>query len=123
MHVSRQSDSYAVTFPEPTAYTPLMIRMAHRGLERIYREGYRYRKAGVMLSGIQPAESRQRDFFTQRDHQRDQALMEVVDQVNKRFGRCAVFFGASGTRRDGAMKQAGRTPRYTTRWEEIPVVR
>ena len=43
-------NSYTVTLPEPTAYTPALIRYAHRCLAKIFRPGYRYRKAGVMLS-------------------------------------------------------------------------
>jgi DNA polymerase V len=117
------SNSYAVTFPESTAYTPSLIRYAHRGLERIYRAGYRYRKAGVILTGIQPEEAVQRDLFARRDHARDQALMAAVDAVNDRWGRNAVFFAASGVRRPWAMHQGQRSPRYTTRWDELPVVR
>ena len=48
--------------------------------------------------------------------------MAVVDEVNTRFGRGTVFLAREGTRRPWAMRQAFRTPSYTTRWEELPGV-
>jgi len=117
------SNSYAVTFAEPTAYTPSLIRYAHRGLERIYRSGYRYRKAGVMLTAIQPDLVRQGYLFVEADHEANSVLMETVDALNRQWGRGTVFFGASGTDRSWAMRQEMTSPRYTTRWSEIPVVR
>ncbi len=116
-------DSYAVTLPEPTAYTPTLIRAAQVGLGRIWRAGYRYRKAGVMLTGIQPATGVQRNLFEAADHAGQAALMEAVDAINGRYGRGAVFFAAmGGAGRPWSMRQVRRSPCYTTRWEEVPRV-
>ncbi len=116
-------NSYTVTLPEPNAYTPDLIRYAHRCLEKIYRPGYRYKKAGVMLTGIQPATLRQGHLFVQAGHQGNQALMEVVDAINKRWGQGTVFFAASGTQRPWPMCQQQHSKRYTTRWDEVPEAR
>lgn len=117
------ASSHAATLPEPTAYTPALIQAVHRCLDRIYRSGYRYKKAGVMLTGIQPKDVQQVDLFARADHAQHKAVMEVVDEVNERFGRGTMFFAASGTRRDWAMRQVRRSKRYTTRWEDVPDVR
>ncbi|HMB93376.1 MAG TPA: Y-family DNA polymerase [Rhodothermales bacterium] len=114
------TNSRTATLPEPTAYTPLLIRYAEACLEKIYRPGYRYRKAGVMLTAIQPKGSTQAHLFESADHSVNGALMEVVDEINGRWGRGTVFFAASGTKQAWAMKQVQRSPRYTTRWEEVP---
>ncbi|MDX1546316.1 MAG: Y-family DNA polymerase [Rhodothermales bacterium] len=111
--------SRTAVLPEPSAYTPALTRHAHRGLDRLYRPGYRYRKAGVMLTGLRPAGSPQADLFEPANHGRHAALMEAVDALNGRYGRGTVFFAASGTERRWAMKQVRRSPRYTTRWEDV----
>ncbi len=116
-------NSYTVTLPEPSAYTPALIRYAHRCLEKIYRPGYRYKKAGVILTGIQPAATRQGHLFVQADHSGNRALMETVDAVNKRWGRGTVFFAAAGTQQPWPMRQQQHSKRYTTRWDEVPEVR
>ena len=116
-------NSYTVTLPEPSAYTPALIGYAHRCLEKIYRPGYRYKKAGVILTGIQPAATRQSHLFVQADHPGNRALMEAVDAVNKRWGRGTVFFAAAGTQQPWRMRQQQHSKRYTTRWDEVPEVR
>ena len=116
-------NSYTVTLPEPSAYTPALIRYAHRCLEKIYRPGYRYKKAGVILTGIQPAATHQGHLFVQADHPGNRALMEAVDAVNKRWGRGTVFFAAAGTQQPWRMRQQQHSKRYTTRWDEVPEVR
>jgi len=114
------TNSRTVTLPEPTAYTPNLISFAEACLEKIYRPGYRYRKAGVMLTAIQPKGSTQAHLFESADHSVNGALMDVVDEINGRWGRGTVFFAASGTKQAWAMKQVQRSPRYTTRWDEVP---
>ena len=75
-----------------------------------------------MLTGIVPRTSTQRDLFAQADHPRDHTLMETVDAINRQWGQGTIFFAASGTKRSWAMRQVRRSPSYTTRWAEIPVV-
>jgi DNA polymerase V len=113
------------TLPTASSYTPDLIRYAHRGLEAIFRPGYAYKKAGVMLRQITPNHAVQGDLFAggDGDEDRRQALMDVVDAINRQWGRDAIVFGASGLKRPWAMKQAQRSPRYTTRWAELLAVR
>jgi DNA polymerase V len=116
-------------------------------LRRIYRKGYRYAKAGVMLVDLQSQDVRQCEFDWGADGNaldvlrdgagqqcvnstvvaRDRALlMSAMDEVNRRFGRGALHLasaGLDGERRPWSMKQERRTPRYTTHWNEMPIVR
>jgi len=53
---------------------------------------------------------------------RQKALMATLDRINETFGRGTVRLGAEGLQQAWAMKQDRRSPRYTTRWDEVPVV-
>ena len=111
-----------VELPAPTADTRALIGQAMRGLSAIYREGHRYKKAGIMLLSLTPADRRQGTLFDVADSARSQRLMATLDAVNARLGRGTLRFGTEGFRQPWAMRQAHRSPAYTTRWEEVPVV-
>ncbi|ARA94519.1 hypothetical protein AWN76_016035 [Rhodothermaceae bacterium RA] len=115
------SNRATTTLSIPTSYTPDLIRAAHAGLERIYRPGFAYRKAGVMVTGIQPAPDRQGDLFAAPPAPEQSALMDTIDAINRRWGRGTLCFGASGLDRPWQMNQQRRSPRFTTRWNELPV--
>ncbi len=132
-----------------TARTPDLIRAALLALRQAAATGdgktYRYRKASVSLSEIRPAGTEQGAMFDAEGGPHVQApewtegqvkLMEAVDRLNGRFGRRAVVFGSMGPpallqkTRDGSleaprweMRRHHMSPRYTTRWDELPAVR
>lgn len=108
----------------PTDYTPLLIRRAHELLEKIYKPGFEYKKAGVMLSGIEPGSGRRLTFFMpSRERQaKERRLMNVMDRINSRWGRNTLKPAAMGTEREWQMQRKLLSPRYTTCWGELPVV-
>lgn len=106
----------------PTASTPRLIAQAHRCLAGIFRPGYRYRRAGVLLSGLCPQDSVQLNLFTDAPARRDRRLMETVDRINARRGRGTLRFAAEGLQQEWKMRQNRLSPRYTTRWDELPRV-
>ncbi|MBI3093476.1 MAG: Y-family DNA polymerase [Rhodocyclales bacterium] len=113
----------AVTIPLPTPSddTLLLTRAARWGLRRIYRAGYEYQKAGVMLMNLLPAEIRQQDmFYVARN---SDALMTVMDRINGIWGRGTLRSAAEGITRAWGMKRKRMSPRWTTRWAEVPRVR
>ena len=73
-----------------TDATPELLRQALRGIERIYRDGYRYNKAGVMLTALVPASQRQLDLYEDQNRERSNRLMRVLDASTPRWapGRC-----------------------------------
>jgi len=108
----------------PTDYTPDLIDAAATILEKIYRPGYVYQKCGVMLTDLVPAASERHDLFDERDRQRQARLMKALDAINSDHGSRTIRFGdLGGTRPQWTMRAGFRSPRYTTRWEEIPLVR
>lgn len=112
----------------PTAHTTRIVRAALDVLERLYRPGFRYKKAGVMLTGIEAAATAQLSLLDEPDAQDGDAgrggrLMEALDRVNARWGRDTLFPASAGIARPWDMRQMHRSPRYTTSWTELPVVR
>jgi DNA polymerase V len=110
--------------PVATAYTPELTGYAKELLKRIYRQGPAYRKAGVMLAGIVPRGRIQTNLFhPSREGPKQLALMEAMDGINARWGRGTVGFAASGFERPWWMRQARKSPRFTTSWADLPRVR
>ncbi|MEM8780545.1 MAG: Y-family DNA polymerase [Cyanobacteria bacterium P01_G01_bin.49] len=126
---NRFKDNYysnSVTLPLPVATnrTPELIHAALRGLEVIYRDGYEYKKAGVIMQGLQPEGIMQSNVFLQGyESERQQRLMETIDRLNDRFGKNTVSWAASGINRSWVTKRDKVSPRYTTNWNELPIVK
>jgi DNA polymerase V len=119
-HYSNQA---TVSLPVATAYTPDLIRYAHEALGRLYRAGYAYEKAGVMALDLVPEGVVQTDLFAMPVAAQQQALMGALDRINTRYGRGMVFVAATGINRPWSSRQVRRSPRYTTRWDELLNVR
>jgi DNA polymerase V len=116
--------SATMRLPYPSDYTPDLIRAAVQLLDRIYRPGFHYQTCGVMLMDLSPAAYHRRDLFDTRDHVRQARLMRALDCLNADYGARTVHIGSFGGNRPAwAMRQAFRSPRYTTNWKELPVVR
>lgn len=113
--------SIAVELSIPTNSTPEILRPALLGLEKIYRQGFLYHKAGVMLTGLMPRGLVQGDLFQPetQERRRSKPLMEAVDRINARMGSGAVAFAAEGIHKGWRMKSERRSQRYTTRWDEL----
>lgn len=114
-------NSVNVPFPVPSAGGGEVIGHALRGLEAIFRPGHRYKKAGVMIPEIVPGPMYQASFFDGLDRGRMARLDRVVDRVNARMGAGTLRYAATGIERPWSMRQAYRTPSYTTRWDHLPV--
>ncbi len=121
------SNSVAGSLQEHTARAAPFVRASRRLLEPIYRDGYGYKKAGVQLYDIRPSRPHQESLFggptTGRRRKEDEELMAAVDHVNAEHGKGTVQLAASGLpeKREWTMKRQKKSPRYTTRWDELPV--
>ena len=115
-------NSYSIRLPSPTAFTPDLIASALRGLKAIFQDGFRYKKAGIMLSKITPLAHVQPDLFGEvslYDYYRQGRLMAIVDTINAIYGRDSLFFAVQGSTRPWKMKQSRLSGRFTTKWSEI----
>ncbi len=112
-----------VTLPVATSATNELIKPAVKLVDKLYEKGRLYKKAGVMLSGLVPDETIQGNLFVPEKQNGKRLLMDMLDNVNFAMRNDMVKFAASGTKRDWKMRMELRSPRYTTRWEEMFVVK
>ena len=112
-----------VVFAAPTAATPTILDAVLPAASRLFVEGRRYRRAGVMLHGIEPAGAAVDLFSGDPSDTKAARLSAALDTVNARFGRGTVTLASTGTERAWAMKRDMLSPCPTTRWSDIPVVR
>ncbi len=121
------ANTATLKLPVPTAYTPQLVYFAREGLKSIYRTGYRYQRVGVFMNGILHQDRVQGNLFlTERgeDHRGLQRkLMNTVDCINKKWGGNTIQCAASGVEKGWKMRQRVKSPNYTTRWKELPVVK
>lgn len=113
------SVSSHVILPMATSITNELIKPALALADRLYEHGQLYKKAGVTLSGIVPDDSIQGSLFAPPAENKNRMLMSMIDNVNFAMRNDVLKFASSGTTRDWKMRQEYRSPRYTTRWEEL----
>lgn len=116
---SGYSPAMLVPLAVPSDDTRRIAAAALHGLERIYRPGYRYKKAGVMLTGLQPAVSVQADLFCGYARPRATRLMAAMDAINKAYGMNTATFAGAGIEQPWRMQSMHRSPCYTTSWHDL----
>ena len=113
------SGAASLRLPFPTNYTPGLVSAARTLLERVYRPGFVYHKAGVFLTDIVPESGRQQSVLAKIDDERRLRAMYAVDEINRRHGRYSVRPLSLGTGRGWDMRRQKVSPRYTTRIDEV----
>jgi DNA polymerase V len=103
----------------PTDNTQELIQNALEALGRIFRQGYGYRRAGVIMSGLVPADQVTSRLFDQETLERFRRVMPVMDQLNAKYGRGTVRLGVARPGGRWKTKAERTSPRYTTRLDEI----
>ena len=109
----------------PCSDTSQIIKLAMSAVDDIYKSGYLYQKAGIMLLDLIPADVNQHDFFESINYSSSDKRMHIIDSLNKKFG--------SGTITNGSVRLKNKktwdnkryylSPRYTTQWDELPHVK
>ncbi len=116
------SNAAFLTLAEPTAYTPTIISTAKAGLKQIYREGFSYKKAGVLLTNLVESSPIQKDFFVRQEEVYSSKQMEVmalIDHLNDKFGYPVIQFAAEGIHPGWKSKQHLTSSSFTTSWDEL----
>ena len=107
--------------PVPSADTRTLTRAALWALKRLFKPGYAYQKAGVMLMELRDAGVEQGQLFNTVPPDRP-ALMQVIDRANAQWGRGTLRLGSEGMSKPWQMRREHASPAYTTRWEDLPQV-
>ena len=118
---------FTVVFPMPTDATNEILRAISDEIKYLYLPGIRYRKIGIVFFGLEkPGTAHQLDLFADASTPapRQSALYKAVDVLNAKYGKGKVFSAAEGIgKKSWHMKRQKLSPRPTTRWDELMVVR
>jgi len=115
-----ESRSCHIELPNPTSFTPELIRLAKKGLRSIYRPHFAYKKAGVLLGDFVDENSEQIDYLTPgNENPKKTKLMQTIDRINRRYGKNAVQFAAEGLDPSWRSNRANASPKFTTSWNEL----
>ncbi|MCM8531351.1 MAG: DUF4113 domain-containing protein, partial [Lentisphaeraceae bacterium] len=111
--------SVTVQLPVATADTTELGGVVLDLLKKVFKNGYAYKKAGVVLLDLVPEKGIQPDMFDTVDREKRQRLMLSMDKLNQQLGRDTVRTLGSGTKRQWATKRELLSKRYTTCWSEL----
>jgi DNA polymerase V len=113
--------SMVVPLPQPTNDSLVINRWVQHVAGLLWRDGYNYKKAGIMLGDISPVSMIQDDLLEPVTTS-DTRLMKAIDGLNSRFGRGTIKVSTGGMREEWVMRQERKSPNYTTDWTELPIV-
>lgn len=116
------SASGMVQLPYPTDDTRVIVGAARAEAARLYRAGHVFVKAGIGLVELVDRTHHQFDLLHGGQSEKSDRLMEAMDTINTRQGKGAVFLAGQGISKPWAMRQKFKSPEYTTRWSDLPVV-
>lgn len=98
-----------------------LSKVAVRAFEQIYKDGYAYKKAGIIVSGLVPEDQRQLSLF-EEENTHHPNLMKAMDVLNKKFGAAKVKLASQDLDRTWKMRQECLSPCYTTKWKDLLIV-
>jgi DNA polymerase V len=121
----QRSVSMTVSISEATNDSLQLIKAARRAVDHLWQSGFRYSKAGVITQDLVARPILQRALFDNLDHERAAKVMAAMDEANRRWGRATVVPASVGvaSKLTFTTKFEMRSPRYTTRWDELPECR
>tara|TARA_B100000686_G_C16684203_1_gene913727 strand:- start:414 stop:1439 length:1026 start_codon:yes stop_codon:yes gene_type:complete len=116
------TNNIIIPLPEQTDNTLVLTQFASLGLRKIYCNGYKYQKAGILLSKIIPRKEYQPGLFNKKEKRKNSDnLMKILDQINTKMGKKILVVASEGITQPWKMKQNNKSPRYTTNWHDLIV--
>ncbi len=115
------ANSIVIRLPFPTNSSIEIAKFAKIGLLKIFKQGYDYKKAGVVVMDFTPQNVQQLNMF-EKTNDKHKELMKVLDSVNKKIGQHKLKLASQDKNRVWKMKQERLSPRYTTKFKEIIII-
>lgn len=109
------------TFNQGEEAPHVMIKKALQILDEIYRDGYGYKKCGVLLSDLRPKQERQLSLL-ENDFLETEKVTKVIDAINKKFGPQSIKVLSCHQKKTNAL-QTRLSPNYTTSWDELLLIK
>lgn len=116
------SRNIVVKLPYPTNSSIELAKFATQALKHIFKKGYHYKKAGVIVQDFTPATLPQLNIF-ENSNERHHSLMKAIDVINNSFGQQKIRLASQDLKRVWKMKQEKLSPCYTTRLSDIITVK
>lgn len=113
------SRNIVIKLPEATNSSSELSKFATKMVEVIYKPGYYFHKAGVILSDIIPQDQVQMNIFNDTDRLKQKNLFKIVDRINATDGRDTIRLASQGKERKWKLKQERLSKRYTTKWNDL----
>lgn len=107
-----------IQLPFPTNSSIELAKFATQALKQIFKPGFHYKKAGVIVQDFTPVNNLQLNLFNNSD-ERHIALMKAIDTINQAYGQHKIRLAAQDNKRVWKMKQEKLSPRYTTKLSDI----
>lgn len=111
--------SAGAALPVATADTAALLRSGSQILRAVYKPGFGYKKAGVILQDLVPIGAVQGALWGSPDTSERQRLLSAIDTINRRHGRGTVQFAVSGLQKGWQMRSHQKSPNYTTAWSDL----
>lgn len=124
--LAQHFQSMEVNFINPTDDLRIITKFAKKCLRQIFKPGYHYKKTGIGLEDLISKDHRQLDMFHQATDEaleKTEQLMTVFNKINQKFGRNTITLAAEGHTKPWAMRAELKSPAYTTRWSDLPLVK
>ncbi|MDH5772316.1 MAG: Y-family DNA polymerase, partial [Rhodospirillaceae bacterium] len=113
------SNSITIGIDPATSHTRDILKPALSALKQIYRDGYHYKKAGIILLDIVSGDNAPKTLF-ENHNPRDDKMMKSFDAINKKFGAGAISYGQIKRPRGWYATRNNCSPHFTTKWKDIP---
>lgn len=114
-----------IPLPYATCDSRDLVRVAMTGLEQIFKSGIWYQKCGVMLMDLCDHHNEQLGLLGEQQskekRERNEKLMATLDKLNREHGKNTVRLGVPRKNNAWELRCEHRTPRYTTRWDELAI--
>jgi DNA polymerase V len=110
--------SITIKLSHPSNDTTVFVKATTQALNRIFVEGFEYKKAGIMLNDLCDESQIQLDMFAPKQTS-DPRIMKVLDAINDKFGKATARIATEGFRKSWEMNSKNMSPAYTTNWNEV----
>lgn len=120
--ITQYYNSCSMTLATGSSVTSELINKALQCLEKIYRGGIEYKKAGIIFNDLHSSCQLQNSLFSAPSAKKSARLMLAIDQINAKKGKGTLTFAACGVRQDWEMRNAMKSPCYTSRWDQLLLV-